>query len=467
MKRHYVWALALFYLSFTSCTALRHNVPNITDYKLFDTQKVQKSDHPFVFPRTNSNVSLPDEFLWAMGNKDDKYYEYATPEMFLEATGTNALIIIRNDSVLYENYFNGFTADSIQTVFSVTKAFAATLTAIAIEEGFIKDINQPVSDFVPAFKEKGRDKITINHLLQMTSGVNEKDFRDLARLLWFYYSKDQEARCEKLKMRYDAGTRFQYSSMTTQILGMCVERATGKKFAEYLEEKIWKPLGMEHDALVSTDKNGSAKQYGGLSVRPIDLAKYGMLYMNEGKWNGKQIIPESWVRATQTRDTIEGRSPKYSHCFWLDTYPLENVFNKSDFFAGGFRGQVVYVNPENNTVMVRTGNKEAGVHWGRSLSKLSQFPLKTTDGSIDEKNIAELNGIYQNKFGKELNLSIVDGKIRMNRGDEEAESIFEPSSGITFEDKAHNKKVLVKMRTNKILGLILEEGKESYYYSKN
>lgn len=467
MKRLYVWAMCLFYLMFTSCTAIRYNVPNVTDYKLFDTQTVQKSENPFLFPRTNSNVNLPDEFLWAMGNKDDKYFEYATPEMFLEATGTHSLIIIRNDSVLYENYFNGFNADSIQTVFSVTKAFASALTGIAIEEGFIKNINQPVSDFIPAFKEKGRDKITINNLLQMTSGVNQKDFRDLARLLWFYYAKDQEARCEKLKMRYEPGTEFQYSSMTTQILGMCVERATGKKFAEYLEEKIWQPLGMEYNALVSTDKNGSAKQYGGLSVRPIDMAKFGTLYLNGGEWNGKQIIPKSWVEATQTRDTIEGRSPSYSHCFWLDTYPLENVFNKNDFFAGGFRGQVIYSNPDNNTVIVRTGNKEAGVHWGRSLSKLSHFPLKTTDGFINEENIAQLNGKYKNNFGRELLLSVVDGKMVMKGLDEDYESELKPSSKVTFEDKLHNKKVLVNMRTNKILGLILEQGKESYYYSKN
>lgn len=466
MKNRSVWAVSLCYLFFTSCAVVKYNVPNVTDYKIFDTQVIEKSSSPYRVADINVNTVLPDEFLWAMGKNDGVYYEYESPEAFLEATGTHSLIIIKNDSVVYENYFNGFHPDSIHTIFSVTKSFAAALTGIAIEEGFIKDVNQPVSDFIPAFKHKGRDKITINHLLQMTSGVKEEDFKDLLKLGFFYYAKNQNAKCENLKMRCEPGTKFQYSSMTTQILGMCVEKATGKSFAEYLKEKIWEPLGMEHDALISTDKNGIAKQFGGLSANPKDLAKFGLLYLNKGNWNGKQIIPEHWVEATQKRDTVEGRSHTYSNCFWLDTYPLENKFNKNDYFAGGYKGQVVYVNPENNTVIVRTGKSESTVHWGRSLSKLSHFPLKNVDGEINENNIAQLNGAYINKFGKEINLKIVDGKVMLRDNDEELEAELEPSSSATFEDKKGGRKVLVEMRKSKIKGLIIEAGKESYYFSK-
>ena len=467
MKRHAVWALALLSLSMSSCTALRYNVPNVTDYKIFKTSTVQRSNNPTNLIKATNNAILPDEFLWAVSKKDDSYYEYASPEKFLEEMGTHSLIIVRNDSILYEKYFNGFQPNDIQTVFSITKSFASALTAIAIQEGYIKSIYQPVSDFIPEYKFNGRDKITINHLLQMTSGVAEKDFKDLGKLMFFYYAKDQEAKCEKLKMRYLPGTHFQYSSMTTQILGMCVERATGKKFAEYLREKIWNPLGMEHDALVSLDKNGSAKQYGGLTANPRDLVKFGQLYLKKGNWNGKQIISEDWVKATQTRDTIEGKSAAYSHCFWLDTYPLENKFDKEDYFAGGFRGQVIYVNPKNNTVIVRTGHKEGSVHWGRALSKLSHFPLKESDGAIDEQNVASLNGKYKNKFGKIINLSVKGGKLILHDDDDDFDSELEQSSNVTFIDKKHGKRVLVELNENQIKGLIVEAGKESYYYTKS
>jgi CubicO group peptidase (beta-lactamase class C family) len=458
-------AFVLIILLFSSsCNVLKYNVPDITDYRIFKTEKIQKSEEPFQFVKLNNTV-LPEEFLWTISKKSNKYYDYATPEEFLEAHGTTSFIIIRNDSVIYEKYFNGFNPDDIQTVFSVTKSFAATLAAIAIQEGYIKDINQPVSDFIPEYKQKGRDKMTINHLIQMTSGVAERDLRNLAKLLGFYYCDDQTKRCEKLKMRYTPGTRFQYSSMTTQILGICVERATGKRFSEYLQEKIWEPLGMEHDALIALDQKGVAKQFGGLAANPMDLARFGRLYLNNGNWNGKQIIPESWVRATQTRDTSEGRSHRYSNGWWLDTYPLENQFDKYDYFAGGFRGQVIYVNPDNNTIIVRTGKREGSVHWGRSLSKLSYFPIQNTHAVINENNIASLEGKYENKYGKVIKLAAREGKIILKDNDEEVELV--QSSEVTFKDPKNKRQLLIEFKRDHIKGLILEANGESYFFQKN
>jgi CubicO group peptidase (beta-lactamase class C family) len=466
MKSRYVWAAALFLLFFNSgCTALKYNVPNVTDYKIFKTDKIEKPETPFRFVKVE-NATLPDEFLWSVAKKDNSYYEYSSPEHFLEEYGTHSLIVIRNDSILYEKYFNGYKPSDIQTVFSVTKAFAAALTGIAIEEGYIKSKEQLVSDFIPEFKDKDREGMTINHLLQMTSGVAEKDHKNFVKLLGFYYCKDQSAKCEKLKMRFEPGTAFQYSSMTTQILGICVERATGKKFAEYLQEKIWQPLGMEYDALVALDEAGMAKQFGGLAMNPIDMAKFGRLYLNKGNWNGTQIIAEAWIQATQTRDTTQGRDASYSHCWWLDTYPLENVFDKDDLFAGGFRGQIIYVNPDNNTIIIRTGNKEGSVHWGRTLSKLSHFPIRNTQSLLNEQNIASIEGKYQNKFGKVIKLSTKGGKVILN--DNDAEFELEQSSSVTFKSLKNERKLLVEFkRDNNIKGLILEAGGESYFFSKD
>jgi len=449
----------------SSCRPIVYNVPNVTDYKIFNTQLIEKSSKPIQIPRSSKSSTLPDEFLWAISNDDDKVYNYKTPEDFLISQGTLSFIVIKNDTIVYEKYFNGFEPDSIRTIFSVSKAFTSTLVGIAINEGYIKSVDQLVSDFIPSFKSKGKEEMTINNLLQMTSGLSENDYNDILKIGFFYYSKDQNRRAEKTKLRYKPGTKFQYSSITTQLLGICLEKATGKPFETYFKEKIWEPMGMEYNALSSRDDKGFHKYFGGISANPKDLAKFGLLYLKKGNWNGQQIVPEEWVKATAKRDTIQGKSTSYTNCFWLDTYPIENKFNKSDLFAGGYGGQIVYVNPENNTVIIRTGTTEVDVHWGRSFSKLSHFPLNKVVDNQELYN-SKLIGTYKNKFGKEIYIYDEAGRVIMKCNGENFECHLVPSSDVTFEDKKHGRKVLVEFDKDKIKGVILEEGKNSFYFSK-
>jgi CubicO group peptidase (beta-lactamase class C family) len=463
MKKTLFWLLVSSV--FVSCKAIIYNVPNVTDYKIFNTKTISCAKNPTIIPKSLEQVQLPDYKLWAISKDDKKVYKAKTPEEFFIENGTLSLIIIRNDTIVYENYFNGFKSDEIHTIFSVSKSFLSTLTGIAINEGFIKSVDQPVSDFIPAFKKNGKEMLTINHLLQMTSGVNEADYDDLLKLASFYYAKDQNKKCEKTKMRFKPGTKFQYSSVTSQILGMCVEKATGRKLEDYLKEKIWEPLGMEFKVLISTDKKGNPKYFGGLSANPKDLAKLGLLYLNKGNWNGKQIIPEDWINATEKRDTCEGKSTSYSNCFWQNTYPVEDYFKKSDFYAKGFGGQIVYVNPENNTVIVRTGTREVDVRWGKSLSKLSHFPFKNKE--VSQTTFSEnVKGKYCNKFGSEIDIYDDNGKLMMKCKGEKFECHLVPSSDITFEDKIHNRKVLVEFKNDKNKGVIFEDTKNSFYFSK-
>lgn len=448
-----------------SCKAIIYNVPNVTDYKIFNTKSIASSEKPSKIPKSIEQVQLPDYSLWAISKDDKKVYKAKTPEEFFIENGTLSLIIIRNDSIIYENYFNGFKSDDIHTVFSISKSFLSTLTGIAINEGYIKSINQPVSDFIPAFKKNGKENLTINHLLQMTSGLNEADYDDLLKLASFYYAKDHNKKCEKSKMRFKPGTQFQYSSLTSQILGMCIEKATGRKLEDYLKEKIWEPLGMEFKVLISTDKKGNPKYFGGLSANPKDLAKLGLLYLKNGNWNGEQIIPSDWIKATQKRDTCEGKSTSYSNCFWQNTYPVEDYFKKNDFYAKGFGGQIIYVNPENNTVIVRTGTREVDVRWGKSLSKLSHFPFSKNKVNKDTFS-ANINGTYKNKFGNEIDIYTINGDLIMKCKGEKFECQLVPSSDVTFEDKKHNRKVLVEFNKDKIKGVILEDTKNSFYFSK-
>jgi CubicO group peptidase (beta-lactamase class C family) len=464
IKSAYILNLVVMVL-LSSCRPVIYNVPNVTDYKIFKTETIQKSSSPYQIARSGSTCTLPDEFLWAISNDDNKVYNYKSPEDFLISQGTLSFIVIKNDTIVYEKYFNGFEPDSLRTIFSVSKAFTSSLVGIAIDEGYIKSVDQFVSDFIPSFKSDGKEKMTVNNLLQMTSGLSENDYSDILKIGLFYYSKDQNKRAKRTKLRFKPGTKFQYSSITTQLLGICLEKATGKSFETYFREKIWEPMGMEYNALSSKDDKGFHKYFGGISANPKDLAKFGLLYLNNGNWNGQQIVPEDWVKATAIRDTIQGKSTSYTNCFWLDTYPLENVFNKSDFFAGGYGGQIVYVNQENNTVIIRTGTTEVDVHWGRSFSKLSYFSLNKVPNSQELYN-SKLIGTYKNKFGKEIYIFDEAGKVIMKCNGENFECHLVPTSDVTFEDNKHGRKVLVEFDTDKIKGVIIEEGRNSYYFSK-
>ena len=448
-----------------SCRSIKYNVPNVTDYKIFKTEIIEKSNSPCQIPKSTTRSILPDELLWAISNNVNKVYNYNTPEDFLISQGTLSFIIIKNDTVIYEKYFNGFESDSLRTIFSVSKAFTSALIGIAIDEGYIKGVDQLVSDFIPSFKTNGKEKMTINNLLQMTSGLNENDYTDVLKIGLFYYSKDQNKRAEKTKLKYKPGTKFQYSSINTQLLGICLEKATGKTFDVYFKEKIWEPMGMEYNALSSKDDKGFHKYFGGISANPRDLAKFGLLYLKNGNWNGNQIVPEYWVKATAKRDTIQGKSTSYTNCFWLDTYPIENKFNKSDLFAGGYGGQIVYINPENSTVIIRTGTTEVDVHWGRSFSKLSYFPINHSP-IIQESKKYNFTGAYKSKSGKEIFIHEEAGNLVMKYKGENFEYHLAPTSDVTFEDKKYDRKVLLEFRNDFINGLIVEDGANSNYFSK-
>lgn len=453
-------------LVLNSCRHLRYNFPNVTDYQIFPTREINASNQPFSVPK-NLYGQLPDEFLWTVSNKDGKTYSYSDPNEFLKVQGTQSLLICRNDTLIFEKYYNNTFPNQVYTIFSVTKSFTSILTSIAIEEGYIKSVNQPVSDFIPEFKTGWKAEMTISHLLNMTSGLAEADYKDLIRLLFFYYGKDHDKQLKKLKMRFHPGQHFQYSSMTTELLGLCLERATGKKFDAYLKEKIWNPLGMEYRALISTDERGNAKTFGGLSVTPIDLMKLGLLLLHNGQWQGKQLIPVSWIEEVRCRDRHEGRSLSYSHSFWLDTYPMENVYDKNDFFAGGYGGQIVYVNPENQTVIIRTGTRETDVHWGRSLSKLSHFSFLDKPIPEDDRHWKEIIGSYKNQFGKEIVLFLENGKMYFkNKGENAGYELLATSNEI-LEDKERHRKFLVEYRHRKVKGIIIDDGNSSYYFSKN
>lgn len=333
------------------------------------------------------------------GNKNGITY---TLDQYLdEETTTTAFLVIRNDSILYERYWEKFDETAQLTSFSIAKSFTSALVGFAVQEGYINSISDPVTNYLVELKNSPGywNELTIEHLLNMRSGIefDEEDYirpnSDIAKL---YMGKNVMKLVNNAKFKCKPNECDYYSSFDTQILGLIVERATKQKLSEYLEEKIWKPLGMEYNATWSIDskKNQHTKAFCCLQAAARDYAKFARLYLNGGKWAGKQLLNEDWVNKSvkpnlkngcyqyqwyskkgfKTTKNEEGNlyfktfSDSISAVAEIESeyeYVTQSSYTSkwmirkcgAAFFALGILGQEIYVDPEKNLILVRLGQK--------------------------------------------------------------------------------------------------------------
>lgn len=339
--------------SLTSCTIIKlviYNTEDINDYKKFPSRNLRNDSIRFTFETSvnQKTPSLPESI------KD----ENLTFEEFLKTHETIAFLIIQNDSVIYENYFTGYEKASVVPSFSMAKSILSILTGCAIDDGLIKSVNEPVTNYLPELKENGFDKVKIKHLLQMTSGIENKE-RNLIYLGKVYYGRNLWKIISKLKLDKEPGSEFNYLNENAQLLGFVLERAlNGKTLTQYFQEKLWQPLGMEYDGSWSIDrkKNGTEKTFCCINACARDFAKIGRLYLNDGNWNGKQIVSREWVTNSLQSDTTDGSIAYYHYMWWLPT-------SRGDFMARGSKGQYVYVYPSKNLIIVRLGKNTGQIDW--------------------------------------------------------------------------------------------------------
>jgi CubicO group peptidase (beta-lactamase class C family) len=230
-------------------------------------------------------------------------------------------------------------------------------------------VNEPITNYIPELLKNGFDKVTIKHLLQMTSGIkfNESYVNPFGDAASFYYGLNLRKIISKMKLKTEPGKEFEYVSGNTQLLGLVLERALkNKAITSYLQEKIWTPLGMEFDASWSIDrkKDGLEKTFCCINARARDFAKIGRLYKNKGNWDGKQIVSEKWVEESTKLDTTEGSESYYQYQWWLPN-------PSKDFMAEGILGQFVYVNPSKDLIIVRLGKNEGRANWWKVFTALS------------------------------------------------------------------------------------------------
>ena len=358
---------------------VRWGEADAADYRRFPARDVHASENPYYFRPGPDESRIRSLFAQA---------GQANLDTFLAETGTQAFLVIQDDTILYERYFNGAARDSVVTSFSMAKSFTSALIGIAIADGHIASVGDPITNYLPELAARDRRfaAITIRDLLRMSSGIRYKEFPfvngDDAKT--YYYPDLRHLALHDTAIVDAPGKAFLYNNYHPLLLGMILERATGTPVATYLQDKIWKPIGMEFDASWSLDSatSGFEKMESGINGRAIDFAKFGRLFLNDGNWNGRQVIPTAWV-AESTRPNVTAESADYypnmlefaggrqyyGYMWWGRRRGTESY----NFAARGNHGQFIYVAPAKKLIIVRHGDRfgTSGAQWMELFYKVA------------------------------------------------------------------------------------------------
>jgi CubicO group peptidase (beta-lactamase class C family) len=315
-----------------------HTTAFLQDYKEFDNRTIPKSHNPQPWSTAKDFNSIkPTDEL----------------EKWHKKLGTVAFLIIKNDSVWNESYYDDYDEKSKSNSFSMAKSIVSASLGRAIMQGKIKSLDQKVSDFFPEFKKGKSANMTVGDLSSMASGLNwdESYYSPFSITTRAYFDDDLSSVILGLKGVDEPGKAYKYLSGNTQLLAMCIEKATGKSLADYVAENFWKPMGAENEALWQTDhKGGIVKAYCCFASNARDFARFGKLYKQHGKWNGQQILDSTFI-AKSTTPRFEA-SPEYGYGWWLCNYK-----DKKIFYMRGHLGQNVIVIPQYDLIIVRLGNQ--------------------------------------------------------------------------------------------------------------
>ena len=340
---------------------------SIDDYKFFDNVEIKKSDSLFEWPKHNLyNQVGSSKTLDSVHKKNE----------------TVAFLIIKNDSIIKEDYFLGYDENSMTNSFSMSKSIISFLFLKSIEEGTIPSLNSKLTDYFPAFNESNGGNVTLSDLSTMSSGlVWEENYKDLMGITaQAYVTKDLNKLMMGSKFSGDSGDKFKYLSGNTQLLAMAIEKANSSTIQELTYKWLWNPMGAKNDALwmIDSKEKNMTKAYCCLSSNAKDFAKVGLVYKNFGKINEQKLIDSSFISMS-----IKPRfnsNPIYGYGLWIGKQ------NNIDFFSlRGHQGQYVIVIPEEDVIIVRLGKRKSR---GSDLNNHpSDFNLYITESLNILKNI--------------------------------------------------------------------------------
>ena len=315
-----------------------HTTAYLSDYKNFDNRTLNSSSNPQPWPiHSKFNVANLTE----------------VQEQLIVENQTVAFLLIKNDSIYFEKYYDGYGLDSKSNSFSMAKSYVTSLLGKAIMDGFIQNLDQPVIDFFPELKGEYAKKVTVGDLASMASGQkwDEAYYSPTSVTTAAYFVSDLEKLILEQPIDEIPGKSYEYKSGTTQLLGMLIARATDKKLNDYLYESLWNPMGAEHEALWQLDskEKGLEKAYCCIASNARDFARLSKLFKNHGKWNGKTLLYSTFIaKSIQPRFK---ESPQYGFGWWLKKYKGQEVFMNR-----GHLGQYVITFPQEDLILVRLGH---------------------------------------------------------------------------------------------------------------
>jgi len=346
--------IAIFLCSCQFTRTIIYNDPGLQDYKFM----------PYSHVKARNYQPLPESSLYNTFKLPDSLSEA------LQQTQTVAFLIFRHDSLIYEWYDKGYSDSSRTNPFSVTKSVTSILTGIALKEGKIKSLEDPVGNYYTPYRAEGLNKITIHHLLTMSSGLNYYDhyLNPFGHAAHLYYGPNL------LKPEKPAGHEWRYKNADPQILGAALRNVVGMSLSEYASEKLWGPIGAAHDAYWLIDhKGGIEKTYCCFHTDARDIARIALLYEHYGNWHGQQIVDSSYVRASLTPvhlpDGERGDSVicnRYGCLWWL-----RNTDGKGDYAADGMKGQYIGTLKDKDIIFVRLGKRD----WFKNGGRFKPFPF--------------------------------------------------------------------------------------------
>lgn len=345
----------------SSCHVGRYfyrNTAGVRDYEFFPALPVRGNSVAAVYPiSARSGIrDLPDPS------------EQIAAEDFLKNTRTTSILILKNDSLALEWYGAKYDRETITPSFSVAKSVVSTLIGIAVAESSIPSLDAPVYDYLGKDLHPSLRSLSFRHLLDMHAGLNfrERYYLPFSPMARYYYGKHLGRYVRKLKAEVPPGQEYEYQSAATQLAGMALERATGKRLTEYLAEKIWLPAGMQTGSSWSTDRpGGDLKFFCCLNTYPIDLLRFGALFLEDNNSSATGIIPEGWTEMILNTQTPSRDSQGYPYTLGWRVTPGGGIFAK------GVLGQYIYVNPTRNIVIVRTGKSSKKFDWGQWFDKIA------------------------------------------------------------------------------------------------
>ncbi len=319
--------------------------PSILEYKAFPGRRVKAGKY----------------HAWPLSSNYMKGEIPKSARDYMENFDTRAYLVIQNDSIVYEEYWDGFSDTTWSNSFSMAKSLVSLCIGKALEEGLIESLDDPMSKYLDLYNEEGKDRVTIRQMLTMSSGMNysESYLNPFGYAAKANYGTDLQKLISNYEVDEEPGKIFKYQSGDSQSLAFLIKAVSGKSLSEYFSERIWSQIGASRDALWSLDREGGdEKAFCCFNSNARDFARIGKLMLHKGRWNGNSILDSTYVematRPAPLKEKDGADNKRYGYQWWMGEFSGRQVF-----YARGINGQYIFCIPEEDMVVVRLGFKRS------------------------------------------------------------------------------------------------------------